>query len=262
MEMHVDLNADMGESFGPWPMGSDAELLDVITSANVACGFHAGDWDVMADTMALAVEKDVGIGAHPGFPDLQGFGRRKMQIPQDSLRNLVRYQLGAAQAMARSVGGMVRHLKLHGALANMASEDAEMAQACYEGALSVDPDIIIMVLAATQQQAAVEALGCRWAGEIFADRAYNDDATLVDRSLSGAVIHDADLAGRRMVEMVKAGAIITESGKHIPAAVDTICLHGDGKTAVQIAQTVRSALSDAGVSLRRFEGRQGAINKT
>lgn len=260
--MHVDLNADMGESFGPWPMGSDAALLEVITSANVACGFHAGDPDVMSKTMGLAVTNNVGIGAHPGFPDLQGFGRRRMQLSHDSLRNLVRYQLGAAQAMARSVGGEVRHLKLHGALANMASEDEAMATACYEGALSVDPDIIIMVLAATQQQDAVEALGCRWAGEIFADRAYNDDATLVDRSLPGAVIHDADVAGQRMVDMVKAGAIITESGKHIPAAVDTICLHGDGATAVQIARTVRSALGDAGVTLRRFEGRQGAISKT
>lgn len=260
--MHVDLNADMGESFGPWPMGSDAELLEVITSANVACGFHAGDWDVMAQTMELAVRNDVGIGAHPGFPDLQGFGRRRMHLGHDSLRNLVRYQLGAAQAMARSVGGTVRHLKLHGALANMASEDAAMATACYEGALSVDPDIIIMVLAATQQQAAVEALGCNWAGEIFADRAYNDDATLVDRSLPGAVIHDPNLAGRRMVDMVKAGAIITESGKHIPAATDTICLHGDGKTAVEIARTVRAALADAGVSLNRFSARQGAMSKT
>ncbi|WP_299790051.1 5-oxoprolinase subunit PxpA [uncultured Marivita sp.] len=260
--MHVDLNADMGESFGPWPMGSDAELLEIITSANVACGFHAGDWDVMSETMSLAVANDVGIGAHPGFPDLQGFGRRRMQLSHDSLRNLVRYQLGAAQAMAQSVGGTVRHLKLHGALANMASEDAAMATACYEGALSVNPDIIIMVLAATQQQTAVEALGCRWAGEIFADRAYNDDATLVDRSLPGAVIHDAEVAGRRMVEMVKAGAIITESGTHIPAAVDTICLHGDGATAVQIARAVRVALAGAGVSLQRFAGRQGAISKT
>jgi UPF0271 protein len=260
--MHVDLNADMGESFGPWPMGSDAALLEVITSANVACGFHAGDPDVMSKTMGLAVANNVGIGAHPGFPDLQGFGRRRMHLSHDNLRNLVRYQLGAAQAMARSVGGEVRHLKLHGALANMASEDVAMATACYEGALSVDPEIIIMVLAATQQQDAVEALGCRWAGEIFADRAYNDDATLVDRSLPGAVIHDADVAGQRMVDMVKAGAIITESGKHIPAAVDTICLHGDGATAVQIARTVRGALADAGVTLQRFEGRQGAISKT
>ncbi|MCR8549830.1 LamB/YcsF family protein [Salipiger sp. P9] len=255
----VDLNADMGESHGPWVMGQDADLLEVITSANIACGFHAGDWDVMAATMAVAVARGTGIGAHPGFPDLQGFGRRRMQISGDSLRNLVAYQLGAARAMAQAAGGQVRHLKLHGALANMCAEDAGLAQAAYEGALSVDPDIIVMVLAATAQQEAVEGLGCRWAGEIFADRAYNDDATLVDRSQPGAVIHDPDLAAQRMVAMVQAGAIITESGRHIPAATDTICLHGDGKTALQIARTVRSALEEAGVALKTFEGRTGAV---
>ena len=255
----VDLNADMGESFGPWVMGQDAELLEVITSANIACGFHAGDPDVMAQTMATAVTRGTGIGAHPGFPDLQGFGRRKMQLSQDSLRNLVAYQFGAARAMAHAAGGAVRHLKLHGALANMCAADEAMARAAYEGALSVDPEIIVMVLAATAQQRAVEALGCHWAGEIFADRAYNDDATLVDRSQPGAVIHDAELAARRMVAMVQAGAIITESGKQIPAAVDTICLHGDGKTALEIARHVRRALEAAGVTLETFPGRCGTV---
>ena len=255
----VDLNADMGESFGPWVMGRDAELLEVITSANIACGFHAGDPDVMAQTMATAVARGTGIGAHPGFPDLQGFGRRKMQLSQDSLRNLVAYQFGAARAMAHAAGGEVRHLKLHGALANTCAEDAALAQAAYEGALSVDPDIIVMVLAETAQQRAVEALGCRWAGEIFADRAYNDDATLVDRSQPGAVIHEPEVAARRMVEMVQAGAIITESGKHIPAATDTICLHGDGRTALLIARAVRDALTGAGVTLEAFEGRTGRL---
>ncbi len=259
MAATVDLNADMGESFGPWVMGADAELLRVVTSANIACGFHAGDWDVMATTMREAVANGTGIGAHPGLPDLQGFGRRSMVLPRDSLRNLVRYQLGAAQAMARAEGGRVRHLKLHGMLANMASADADMALACYEGALDVDPDIIVMVLAATAQQEAVEALGCAWAGEIFADRAYNDDATLVDRSLPGAVIHDPEIAGRRMVDMVAAGAILTESGKAIPAAVDTICLHGDGKTALAIARSVRAALEVDGVTLAAFAGRTGRI---
>ncbi|EIE50574.1 hypothetical protein AL036_15215 [Salipiger aestuarii] len=252
----VDLNADMGESYGPWTMGQDRDLLGVITSANIACGMHAGDWDVMAATMDTAVANGTGIGAHPGFPDLQGFGRRRMQIGGASLGNLVAYQLGAAQAMADAAGGKVRHLKLHGALANMCAEDATLARAAYEGALRVDPEIIVMVLAATCQQEAAEALGCRWAGEIFADRAYNDDATLVDRSLPGAVIHDPDLAASRMVEMVRAGAIITESGKHIPAAVDTICLHGDGKTALLIARAVRAALQAAGVTLEMFSGRR------
>ncbi|MDD9715135.1 LamB/YcsF family protein [Dinoroseobacter sp. PD6] len=256
MTITVDLNADMGESFGPWPMGDDAALLRTITSANIACGAHAGDWDVMARTMALAVENGVGIGAHPGLPDLQGFGRRRMQMPHDSLRNLVAWQVGAAQAMARQAGGAVRHVKLHGALANMCSEDAEMARACYEGALAADPDVIVMVLAATAQQTAVEALGCRWAAEIFADRAYNDDATLVDRRLPGAVIHDPDRAGARMVEMVKAGAIITESGAHISTPIDTICLHGDTAEAVGIARATRAALEDAGITLAQFPGRR------
>ncbi|MEM9319695.1 MAG: 5-oxoprolinase subunit PxpA [Pseudomonadota bacterium] len=256
MSVSVDLNADMGESFGPWIMGADAELLQIVTSANIACGFHAGDPDVMAGAMATAVAEGVGIGAHPGLPDLQGFGRRRMQISLDAVGNLVRYQLGAAQAMARAAGGSVRHLKLHGALGNMSSEDVELAKAAYGAALSVDPDIIIMVLAATQQEAAVRALGCFWAGEIFADRAYNDDATLVDRRLPGAVIHDAATAGPRIAAMVQAGAIITESGAHIPAAIDTICLHGDGPTALAIARAVRASLEEAGIGLRAFEGRR------
>ncbi|WP_424974151.1 LamB/YcsF family protein [Dinoroseobacter sp. S124A] len=256
MTQTVDLNADMGEGFGPWPMGEDAALLETITSANIACGAHAGDWDVMARTMALATERGVGIGAHPGFPDLQGFGRRRMQMPHDSLRNLVAYQVGAARGMAQRVGGTVRHVKLHGALANMASEDAAMAQACYEGALAVDPDVIIMVLAATAQQEAVQTLGCRWAAEIFADRAYNDDATLVDRRLPGAVIHDPAEAGARMVEMVQAGAIITASGAQIPTPIDTICLHGDTAEAVGIARATRAALEAAGITLGVFPGRR------
>ncbi|RUS59307.1 LamB/YcsF family protein [Pseudorhodobacter sp. E13] len=258
MTLTVDLNADMGESFGPWTMGADAALLQTITSANIACGFHASDPDVMAATMAAAVAQGTGIGAHPGFADLQGFGRRRLSLSHAELRHLVAYQLGAAQAMAALAGGKVRHLKLHGALANMAAEDAAMAQACYEGALAVAPEIIIMVLAATAQQTAVERLGCTWAAEIFADRAYNDDATLVDRKLPGAVIHDADLAARRMVEMVQAGAIITASGKHIPTPIDTICLHGDTPEAVEIASKTRAALTAAGITVAQFKGRKQA----
>lgn len=252
--MRVDLNADMGESFGPWKMGDDAALLRTVTSANIACGGHAGDADVMAATMALAHSNGVGIGAHPGFMDLAGFGRNRMSVPRATLQNQIRYQVAASIGMARSLGGRVRHLKLHGALSNMASEDPVLARDLYEAALSVDPDLIVMILAATAHQQAVEELGCAWAGEIFADRAYNDDATLVDRSIAGAVIHDPAIAGARMVAMVKAGAIITESGKHIPVRVDTICLHGDTPTAVQIAQSVRSALEDSGITVQTFEG--------
>lgn len=254
MTTTVDLNADMGESFGPWVMGDDLALLDVVSSANIACGFHAGDADVMAKTMAAAHQRGVGIGAHPGFDDLQGFGRQRMQLSGASLGNIVQYQLGAALAMAQAQGAKVRHLKLHGAMANMAAEDKAMSLTCYRAALAVAPDIIIMVLAGTAQQTAATELGCKMACEIFSDRAYNDDATLVDRSLPGAVIHNAAFAAKRMVEMVKAGAIITQSGKHIPTQIDTICLHGDTAEAVDIATQTRAALEAAGISIARFNG--------
>ncbi|OED46912.1 LamB/YcsF family protein [Leisingera sp. S232] len=257
MTKTVDLNADMGESFGPWKMGDDAALLDIVSSANIACGFHAGDPDVMARTMVLAQDNGVGIGAHPGFMDLQGFGRRKMHVPHGTLANMMRYQLGAARGMAQATGAQVRHLKLHGALSNLACVDHAMARACYEAALDVDPDIIIMVLAATAMEEVVRELGCNWCGEIFADRAYNDDGTLVDRSQPGAVIHDPDLAGPRILQMVQEGAIITKSGKRIPAAIDTICLHGDTAEAVQLAASVRSSLTDGGIGIRTFPGRRG-----
>jgi ABC-type arginine transport system permease subunit len=159
MTLTVDLNADMGESFGPWTMGDDAALLDIVTSANIACGFHAGDPDVMARTMAGAARRGVGIGAHPGFADLQGFGRRRIHLPADSLANLVRYQVAAAQGMAQAQGLALAHVKLHGALANMASEDVEMARVAYAAAAQVAPGAVMVVLAATAQQRAAEALG-------------------------------------------------------------------------------------------------------
>ncbi|SFR98251.1 LamB/YcsF family protein [Yoonia litorea] len=252
MAQSVDLNADMGEGFGRWRMGDDAALLEIVTSANIACGFHAGDPDVMHATMSNAVAHDVGIGAHPGFDDLKGFGRRKLPLPHSEIANAVVYQLGAAQAMARRAGGHVRHLKLHGALSNMAAVDHDLAKACYSAALAVDPDLVIMVLAATAMQDVVEDLGCRWAGEIFADRAYNDDATLVDRSLPGAVIHDAQVAGPRIAQMLKAGAIISESGKHIPCQIDTICLHGDTPGAVKMARGVRTHLEAEGIRIAKL----------
>ncbi|WP_372610091.1 LamB/YcsF family protein [Aquicoccus sp.] len=252
MVTQVDLNSDMGEGFGPWTMGDDAALLDVITSANIACGMHAGDLDVMARTMQMATDKGVGIGAHPGFDDLRGFGRRRLLRTAGELTNLVTYQLGAAQAMARAAGGHVRHFKLHGALANMCSEDRDMALTCYRAALAVDPDIVVMVLAGTEQQAAMEELGGNWAGEIFADRAYNDDATLVDRTLPGAVLHDAAIVAPRILAMLEADAIIAESGKRIPARIDTICLHSDTPEAVAMARELRRLLTEAGVTLQKL----------
>ena len=255
--MQVDLNADMGESFGPWKMGDDAALLNTVTSANIACGAHAGDPDVMATTMGIALEKGVGIGAHPGFADIQGFGRRRIDIPLKSLQNSIRFQVGASLGMARANGATVRHIKLHGALGNMTSEDEEMARGCFDAALSAHPHAIIMVLAATAQERAARSLGVPFACEIFADRAYNADATLVDRRKPGAVIHDADLAGKRMVEMVKAQAIITEDGTRIETPIDSICCHGDTPEAVEIAANVRRMLEAEDITVRAFDGRTG-----
>ena len=251
MTLKVDLNADMGESFGQWEMGNDAALLKVVTSANIACGFHAGDPDVMFQTMRLALENNVGIGAHPGFADLQGFGRRRLALSSSTLSNLVTYQLGAAQAMARAAGGEVQHFKLHGALANWASQDADVARCCYQAVLTCASDLKIFVLAATEMERVVREMGCSWSGEIFADRAYNEDATLVDRSLPGAVIIDPNIAAQRILDMVSAKAIISNSGKHIPARIDTVCLHGDGASALAIAHTVRETLLNAGISVQK-----------
>ncbi len=249
MTHRVDLNADMGESFGPWQMGADAELLGLVTSASVACGFHAGDPDVMARTMALAVDRGVAIGAHPGFADVVGFGRRRIEMPLESLKNSVRYQVAAAAGMARAAGGRLAHVKLHGALSNMAAEDEVMARAAFAAALDIDPDLTVFVLAATPMEAAAMDLKCAYANEIFADRAYNPDATLVDRRLPGALIHDPETAAWRMVDMVVAGGILTATGHRIPTRIDTICLHGDTPDAVAMARAVRAALGEAAVRI-------------
>lgn len=250
MNRKIDLNADMGEGFGRWSIGDDVALLEHITSANIACGLHAGDPDVMANTMRAALERGVNLGAHPGFPDLQGFGRRRMKLPETSLRNMIRYQLGAADAMARAAGGRLRHFKLHGALSNMASEDVGLARACYETALDFDADLVILILPLTAMEEAMQALGGTWAGEIFADRAYNEDATLVDRSQPGAMIHDGAEAAANMAAMVREQAIICATGKRLPCRIDTICVHGDTPESLEIARTVRTHLQAEGNELR------------
>ncbi len=248
----IDLNADMGEGFGKWRLGDDAALMQIISSANIACGGHAGDPDVMAATFDLARTHDVGIGAHPGFADIAGFGRYRIQLPLGTLQNTIRYQVAAHIGMARALGHEVRHVKLHGALANMCSEDPVLAEAAYDAALSVAPDLTVMVLACTAQQEAVINLGCQWAGEIFADRAYNDDATLVDRRTKGAVINDPKIAGPRIAKMVKEGAIITQSGKRIEAKIDTVCVHGDTLEAIAIAKSVKAAIEVEGIAIEKL----------
>lgn len=242
--MTLDLNADMGEA-----CGDDAALLRVVTSANVCCGLHAGSVAETARVMRLAGAAGVGIGAHPGFDDRANFGRTRQGLSTQEITDLIAYQTGAARAVAQASGLRLRHFKLHGALSNMASEDEALARTCYAAALAVAPELRIMVLAATAQQAAAEALGAAWAGEIFADRAYEDDATLVDRRKPGAVLHDAGDAAARILAMLKAGAIIAESGRRIPARIDTVCLHGDTPEAVTMAQALRARLSAAGVAI-------------
>ena len=251
--MKIDMNADMGESFGPWRMGNDQALLDHVTSANIACGFHAGDPDVMARTMRMAAQNGVGIGAHPGFHDLQGFGRRRMRLSSDEMGNMVAYQLGAARGIAAAAGAQVRHLKLHGALSNMASEDAGIARACFDAALRVDPDLILVALAGTAMEAAARDLGARVAAEIFADRAYEDDASLVDRSKPGAVLHDPVAAAERVIIMLRDKAIHSIGGKRIPCRIDTVCIHGDGPEAVPFARQLRQELHAADIQLRMFD---------
>lgn len=247
MALSVDLNADMGEG-----IGNDPALLQIVTSANVACGFHAGGPDVMAATMAEAAARGVGIGAHPGFDDAANFGRTRMNLSAEELGTLTAYQLGAAQGIAAKLGTKVRHLKLHGALANMATESPQIARACYEAALKVQPDIVLMVIAATAQEAVARDLGATWAAEVFADRAYNDDATLVDRSEDGAVLHDPAKITERISNMLAEGAIIARSGKRIPCKIDTICLHGDTAEAVDIAASLRAGLTAQGITLARL----------
>lgn len=245
----VDLNADMGESFGPWPMGNDAALLEIVSSANIACGFHAGDPDTMALTMDMAMTAGVSLGAHPGFADLQGFGRRRISLSATELANMIQYQLGAAIALAQARGALLQHFKLHGALSNMACEDLDMATACYSAALAVQPDLRLVVMPHTALEQAATNLRARLAHEIFADRSYNDDGTLTDRRDADAMVHDPKQAATRIVAMLRDGGIRTKNGKLLPTRIDTICIHGDGAAAVSIAATLANALTHADIAI-------------
>lgn len=253
MQARVDLNADLGESFGAWKMGEDEAMLDIVTSANVACGFHAGDPLVMWRTCELAKARGVAIGAHPSFLDLWGFGRRPIQgeRPEDILRQCV-YQIGALRAVAAAAGHRVTHVKPHGSLGNMAAEDDALAGAVAEATALVDRSLILVAMPGSALERAGERLGLAVAREVFADRAYDDRGMLVSRKLPGAVLHDAEAAAQRIVRMLEEGAITSRSGKKIPARIDTICVHGDNPAAVAMARAVRSALERAGVAIKPF----------
>jgi UPF0271 protein len=248
----VDLNCDCGESFGAYRMGDDEAMLDIVTSANVACGFHAGDPDIMAETFRLAKQKGVSVGAHPSFPDLQGFGRRRMSYSNAEIERIVAYQIGAAQALAAYAGHRLTHVKAHGALSNMAMEDENIARAIARATKAVDPNLVVLAIAGTEIERAGEKENLAVAREIFADRAYTDEGLLVSRSIEGAVIHDAESAAARVFEMISENAVIAQSGKRIPVGIDSICVHGDTPDAVRMARAVREKLQAAGFTLKPF----------
>lgn len=245
----VDLNADIGESFGNYTIGMDSEVLKHITSANTACGYHAGDPLVMEKTVAMAKECSVAVGAHPGFPDLMGFGRRKMNISAAEAKAYIKYQVGALKAFTDATGIRMQHVKPHGAFYNMAAVDEELAIAICEGIKEVDPELIMLGLAGSKHISAAQKVGIRVASEVFADRNYMDDGTLVPRSRPDAKIADPDLAIARVVRMVKEGKVETITGRDIDIKADSICVHGDNPKAVEFVKKIKETLQNEGIEV-------------
>lgn len=250
MTQHVDLNCDMGEGFGAWHMGQDEALLEFVTSANIACGFHAGDPATMARTVKAAVAKGVALGAHPALPDLQGFGRRALAITAEEARGLMLYQVGALDAFARAAGAKLRHVKPHGALYNMAAKDRALADAIAGAVRDFDPSLVLVGLSGSELIKAGQALGLRCASEVFADRGYEPDGSLTPRGRPGAMIEDEDLAVSRVLRMVREGQVTSRTGEEVAIQTDTICIHGDQPKALTFARRLRKALSEAGVQVR------------
>lgn len=245
----LNLNADLGESFGPWKMGSDGAMLGIVNSANVACGYHAGDPAVMLKTVALARDNGVSVGAHPGFPDLQGFGRRRMDIPADELEAMLIYQIGALEACAKAQGLRVTHVKPHGALSNIACADRKVADAIARAVKRLDPTLILLAPAASQMILAGREQGLPIVEEVFADRAYLDDGNLVPRSQPGAMIHGAEASLAHVMRMVEEQALVSITGKRIPVRPQSICVHGDNAEAVATAKALREGLQKAGYTM-------------
>jgi UPF0271 protein len=244
--MRIDLNADMGEGFGPWPMGNDEALLDLISSANVACGFHAGDPLIMQRAAERSKSRGVDLGAHVGFPDRQGFGRRVMQIDTAELAVMVTYQLGALDGIARAVGHRVTHMSFHGALGNMAAADANLATPLVRAVAAFDRNLLIVSSTSRAIEGAAAACGIRVATTFLADRAYDDDGLLVHRSKPGAVIHDAARVIERVERLLREGIVVTASGKSLAMPVKSILLHGDTPGAVKLARKIRGSIEAAG----------------
>jgi UPF0271 protein len=246
----IDMNSDLGESFGAWNMGDDRAVLASVSSANVACGYHAGDPSVIRKTVEMCVEAGVAIGAHVSYPDLVGFGRRYMACSPDEVYDYCLYQIGALNAFCVAQNALLQHVKPHGALYNQAAKDRSLADAIADAVRDAGRDIALVGLAGSEFEPAARSAGVRFASEAFADRAYLRDGSLMPRSRDGAVIHDTELAARRVVQMVTVGTVTADDGTEVQFRPDTICLHGDTAEAVGMAYAVRRALEGAGVEIR------------
>lgn len=244
----IDLNSDLGESFGNYTCGMDEEILPYMTSANIACGFHASDPLVMQKTVHLAKENNVKVGAHPGFQDLVGFGRRAMAVPPAEITAIVEYQIGALNAFCMAEGIKMQHVKPHGALYNMAVKDDKIADAICKGIEAVDPSLILLGPAGSCLTKAAERIGLSVAREFFADRAYEEDGSLVARSKPGAVLTDESAAIERVIRMIEKGTVTAITGKEIEVSADSICVHGDSPKAIAFAKSIHQALLDAGIT--------------
>jgi len=250
MPKQVDLNADLGEGFGPWRMGDDDAMLGIVTSANVACGFHAGDPEIMRRMAESARERGVALGAHPGYPDLAGFGRRPLPaVRPREVEAWIAYQIGAFLGACALAGATCRYVKTHGALANACTEDEDLALAAARAIRAVEPGLACMVMPGTAAERAAERAGLAPIREAYADRAYSDRFLLLPRSRPGSVIHDPDAAARRVLEMLEEGVVLSQSGRRLPARIDSICVHGDNPAAVAMARAVRGRLTRAGWTL-------------
>lgn len=243
----LDLNCDMGEGLGAWKMGDDAALLDHVTSANIACGFHAGDPGTIHRTVELALKKGVAVGAHPSLPDLQGFGRRRMNVSAEEAYDMVLYQIGALAGFATACGGKLAHVKPHGALYNMAAKDGKLAQAIAQAVRDFDAGLVLFGLAGSELIRAGTQAGLKTANEVFADRTYQADGSLTPRTQPDAMIHDAESAIAQVRRMVGEGRVRSQQGSDVPVQADTLCIHGDEPNAVEFAKRIRQALDADGV---------------
>ena len=246
----IDLNCDMGEAFGNYPMPNDDKLLDYISSASIACGFHAGDPNVMQITVNAALKKGVAIGAHPGLPDLQGFGRREMQVSAKEVYQMVLYQVGALQAFVKAAGGHLNHVKAHGALYNMAGRDPLLARAIVDAVHDFDPGLILFALANSEMVVAAKKTGLAYASEVFADRTYQDDGSLTPRTQPNALITNEKQSLTQAMMMVNKQQVLSANQKIIPLKADTLCLHGDGAHAVEFAKTIHENLLKEGIGIK------------